>query len=130
MIRSRQKNIFPNLIFSKFFVVFCLFLFIFILLGVAKGTIKSHKVNAEVAQLQAEIARLEAQNKDFEQLIKYLNTDTFIEQEAKLKLGLKKEDENLVIIPDSEIPLDKDKEKIFENKSKTNPEKWWAYFLE
>jgi cell division protein FtsB len=127
MQERRTKHIFPDLIFSKFFVVFCLFLFIFILFGLAKGTLKSHKVNAEVGQLQAEINRLESQNQDFEQLVKYLNTDTFIEQEAKLKLGLKKENENLVIIPDSEIPVKGNL--AIKDENKTNPEKWWAYFF-
>lgn len=127
MQERRTKHIFPDLIFSKFFVIFCLFLFIFILFGLAKGTIKAHRVNAEVGQLQTEIARLEAQNQDFEQLVKYLNTDTFIEQEAKLKLGLKKENENLVIIPDSEVSAAGGNKVDVENK--TNPAKWWAYFF-
>jgi cell division protein FtsB len=127
MQERRTKHIFPDLIFSKFFVIFCLFVFLFILFGLAKGTIRSHKVSAEVVQLQTEINRLENQNQDFEQLVKYLNTDTFIEQEAKLKLGLKKENENLIIIPDSEIPTKGD---IAANvKDKSNPEKWWAYFF-
>lgn len=127
MQERRKKHIFPDLIFSKFFVVFCLFLFIFILFGLAKGMLRSHKVSAEVSQLETEINRLEKQNQDFDQLVKYLNTDTFIEQEAKLKLGLKKANENLVIIPDSEIP---DKEDIVVNlENKSNPEKWWAYFF-
>jgi len=127
MQERRQKHIFPDLIFSKFFVVFCLFLFIFLLFGLAKGTIRSYRVNAEVDQLQSEINRLDKQNQDFEQLVKYLNTDTFIEQEAKLKLGLKKANENLVIIPDSEIPI-KEKNAVTEE-NKSNPEKWWAYFF-
>ena len=128
MQERRTKHIFPDLIFSKFFVVFCLFLFIFILFGLAKGTLKSHKVSAEVDQLQAEINRLETQNQDFEQLVKYLNTDTFIEQEAKLKLGLKKANENLVIIPDSEIPGSFDAKKT-EAAATSNLEKWLAYFF-
>jgi cell division protein FtsB len=128
MQERRQKHIFPDLIFSKFFVVFCLFVFIFILFGLAKGTLKSHKVNAEVDQLQTEINRLEAQNQDFDQLVKYLNTDTFIEQEAKLKLGLKKANENLVIIPDSEIPV-KGAVNSEDIENKSNPAKWWAYFF-
>lgn len=127
MQERRTKHIFPDLIFSKFFVVFCLFLFLIILFGLAKGTIKSHKVSAEVQQLQQEINRLDSQNQDFEQLVKYLNTDTFIEQEAKLKLGLKKANENLVIIPDSEIPVNEIN--VNEDENKTNPTKWWAYFF-
>jgi len=127
MQERRKKHIFPDLIFSKFFVVFCLFLFIILLFGLAKGIIKSNQVSAEAKQLQDDISRLDKQNQDFAQLEKYLNTDTFIEQEAKLKLGLKKENENLVIIPDSEISV-KDT-KVGNEQTKSNPAKWWAYFF-
>lgn len=128
MQERRIKHIFPDLIFSKFAVVLALFLFLIILFGLVKGTIRSHQVNAEVTQLQDQISRLNKQNQDFNDLIKYLNTDTFIEQEAKLKLGLKKEDENVVIIPNSEINT-----KIDLPTSQTqasNPQKWWQYFFD
>ncbi len=127
MFERRKKNIFPDLIFSKFFLVFCLFILIIILVGVVNGTVKNYKVNSEVAGLQTEIARLEKQNQDFGQLVKYLNSDIFIEQEAKLKLGLKKEGENLVVIPDQALPTQTDTQKDVQVLS--NPAKWWAYFF-
>ncbi|MCX6740407.1 MAG: septum formation initiator family protein [Candidatus Parcubacteria bacterium] len=127
MLIRRNKKIFPDLIFSKFFLVFCLFLFLFILGGLAKGSVRNYRIDSDIVLLQDEIAHLNKQNRDFEELVKYLKTDTFIEQEAKLKLGLKKENENLVIIPNSEILASEENKVVEENKS--NPEKWWAYFF-
>jgi len=127
-MRERRKNklILSDLIFSKFFLIFCVALFLAILFGLANGTIKNYKVDTEIQDLQTEIKSLEGQNQDFSQLINYLKSESFIEQEAKLKLGLKKPGENMVVIPQAEANSDS-AEKV--NEQLTNPAKWWFYFF-
>ena len=71
----------------NFFLFFLFVLFLAVLFGLAKGTIKSYQVDSEVLQLKGDISRLEDPNQDFKQLVNYLKTDSFIEQEAKLKMG-------------------------------------------
>jgi cell division protein FtsB len=125
--RRSKRHILPDLIFSKFFLIFCVFLFVAVLFFLAKGTIKNHQVNTEVADLEADIIQLTKQNQEFEQLINYLKTDSYIEQEAKLKMGYKKPGENLVIIPQQEMKVAMQPE---ENINKlSNPAKWWFYFF-
>jgi len=125
--RRERKSILPDLIFSKFFLIVFVVLFVVVLFALAKGTIKSHKVNGEIADLENDIKRLENENQEFTQLIDYLETDSYIEQEAKITMGYKKEGENLVIIPSEEFnTADKQTEEV-DNKS--NPAKWWAYFF-
>jgi len=127
-MRERRKKILPDLIFSKFFLIFCIVLFLFILFNLAKGTIKNFKVDSEIKDLKNEVSNLERQNQEYSQLINYFKSENFIEQEAKLKLGLKKEGENLVVIPQNESGTS------IENSSKdndqlSNPRKWWIYFF-
>jgi cell division protein FtsL len=123
----RKKSIFPDLLFSKFFLIFCVVIFLVVLFYLAQGTIKTYKVNSEITDLQNDINRLEKQNQDLGQLISYLKSDAFIEQEAKLKLGLKKPGENLVVIPQvNETKIDNSE---VTNKELTNPAKWWVYFF-
>jgi cell division protein FtsB len=125
--RRSSKSILPDLIFSKFFLIFFVIIFIAVLFGLAKGTVKNHLVNNEMSDLEKDIIQLEKENQEFAQLINYLKTDSFIEQEAKLKLGYKKEGENLIIIPNGEFNPE---EVNNETKDKTsNPSKWWAYFF-
>lgn len=123
----RKKSIFPDLLFSKFFLIFCVIIFLVVLFYLAKSTVRSYKVNSEIADLQNDIIHLEKQNEDLGQLISYLKSDTFIEQEAKLKLGLKKPGENLVVIPGQTDSGNNDKE--IQNIPQTNPARWWAYFF-
>jgi cell division protein FtsL len=128
MKERRKRQFLPDLFYSKFFLFFCVAIFFAILFGVAKGTIKNYKVDYEVQDLQKEISNLERQNQEFSQLISYLKSENFIEQEAKLKLGLKKSGENLVVIPQiAETSQVKEGENI--NQQLSNPAKWWVYFF-
>lgn len=125
--RRRQKSILPDLFFSKFFLIFCVALFLAILFGLANGTVKNYKVDSEIGDLQGEIKSLEGQNQDFSQMINFLKSENFIEQEAKLKLGLSKPGEKLVIIPQSGNAINTNQNK--ESANLPNPSKWWAYFF-
>ena len=128
MTRRDTKAILPDLIFSKFFLVFCVFLFLVILFGLAKGTIKNYKVDTEIENLQDEINNLERQNQELGQLIDYLKSDAFVEQEAKLKFGYKKSGETLVVIPNQEVQETADAI-IPIPEELANPYKWWLYFF-
>ena len=123
----RKKSLFPDLLFSKFFLIFCVVIFLVVLFYLAKGTVRSYKVNLEITDLENEINYLAKQNQDLGQLISYLKSDTFIEQEAKLKLGLKKPGENLVVMP--QLDDAQTENNVSANKETTNSAKWWAYFF-
>jgi cell division protein FtsB len=64
---------------------------------------KRSQLDKEVAQLKAELTRNEAQNSDFKKMIAYLESDQFVEEQAKLNLNLKKDGEKVVSI--KELPL-------------------------
>lgn len=125
--RRKNKIFFSDLILSKFFLISCLVIFFVILFGLAKGTIKNHQVNSDIKDLEDQVKGLSKQNQEFNQLIEFLKSDAYIEQEAKLKLGLKKSGENLVVIPQPEsnsLP-----HLSQEDKNQANPIKWWTYFF-
>lgn len=101
--------------------------FVIVLFSLAKGTVKNHQVNNEIVDLQEDIKRLEKENQEFTQLIEYLETDSYIEQEAKITMGYKKEGENLVIIPSAEFDTENNSKE--DKNEKSNPAKWWDYFF-
>lgn len=128
-LRRKKKNFLVDLIFSKFFLLICVVLFFVIVFALGKGTIKNYKVDSEIEDLKAEISELEKQNQEYNQLISFLNSSAFIEQEAKLKLGYKKPGEQVVIIPG--IENKKAESEGFEQQIEklSNPQKWWLYFF-
>lgn len=64
------------------------------------------KINSEVNSLKMEITRLQEDQSRMNSLINYLNTDMYIEEEARKKLQLRKAGERLVVVQNSsDAPL-------------------------
>ena len=85
-------------------------------------------VNSEVRTLRDELALLETNNVDLSELIDYLNSTAYIEAKARRDLGLKKEGEGAVIIPDvTEMVIRSNQQDSDPNRS--NIKKWWDYFF-
>jgi hypothetical protein len=82
--------------------------------------------------LEEEIAKLERNNKDLDELVNYLQTDSFKEKEAKEKLNLIKEGEQLVLVKGNnakkeEIVKEKELAEVAIKHSKAYW--WWHYFF-
>jgi cell division protein FtsB len=125
--RGKDRNIFSNLIFSKFFLGLCVIVLFAVLLGLAKGSVKNYQINSEIDDLKDDINNLEQKNQELSELIKYLNSSDFIEQEAKMKLGYKKPGEQVVVIARDKSNEEKNQAASIEEVS--NPQKWWNYFF-
>jgi len=118
-------------------------LLIIILIGIPlfSNIKKQFEVNDEKNKLEEEIAKLEGKNTELEGLIGYLNSDEFIEEQAKLNLNYKKEGESVVIIKDEDVQIKKTEEtsnSIYNikgleeaNRKKETPnyKKWLNYFF-
>lgn len=118
-------------IFSSKLVLLAVFV-LAILLGLAAGKsfLKKYQINREIKNLEAEINKLESSNRELSDLIQYLNSDFFVEQEARLKLGLQKPGEKVMVIPSQTTGnLANIQEKEYTNKELNNPQKWWRYFF-
>lgn len=114
---------------------------LFILLGVAllffvgfkysKEAYKQKQVNKEVAELQAEIDKLNQDNKNLQGLIDYFQTEEFKEKETKDKLNLVKEGEKLVLIKEKEIAVEttNNRKEIEITLNRPNYYWWWYYFF-
>lgn len=112
---------------------------IFISLG--REAIMNHRIDAEIERLQHEADTLSARNTDLQAWKKTFQTESAIEQEARLKLGLKKPGETLVVVQDTKraaVPSDDPSpapavlgvvSEQEESESLANAKKWWYYFF-
>jgi len=119
---------------NKLFFLIGIIILVLAAISLAKSFTQSHQVNQEISGLEEEIVTLEQGNLGLEKLIEYFNSDAYIEEKARLDLGLKKEGEKLVIVSDQNTKqknnsenLAEDEEKLDQNAS--NPKKWWHYFF-
>lgn len=99
------------------------------------------EIDKEIQSLKQEISELENKNQDLEELTKYLQSDQFVEEQARMNLGLKKKGEEVVVIKEEEGKvagafaknnnIDSNKNKADKKQSRqfSNWEKWWDYFF-
>jgi cell division protein FtsB len=116
---------------SKIFLIINLIILVLLSVGLGKRIIEQRGVRQEIAALEKEIENLENKNRELSELLKYLNTDSFLEEEARLKLSLQKPGESVVIIPEKDL-LNKTQVENFKNETDrkdTNLHKWWNYFF-
>lgn len=108
---------------------------IFIVFRMSHQAEKQNSINDEIAKLQQQASELEGENQDLQEMIAYLKTDDFKEKEAKDKLNLIKEGEQMILV----------KENVFAGKAGLESEEknqgpelvvhrenyyyWWHYFF-
>jgi cell division protein FtsB len=62
---------------------------------------KTSAIDDEINALKTEAARAQAQNSGFKKMVQYLQSNQFVEEQAKLKMGLKQEGEKVVVVTTS-----------------------------
>ena len=112
-----------------------LFLFGYLVLAIVQVMWRNHTISIETVHLESQIAQLEQENHELENLIAYLNTRSFQEKEARRKLGFKKPDEKVIFIP-QERSLELGTEIISEEEQTqqeegvtTNYQKWLEFIF-
>ncbi|HNW20230.1 MAG TPA: septum formation initiator family protein, partial [bacterium] len=114
---------------------------IFILTGLVKNIRQVFGVKSEITQLEAEIKRLDKKNQEVADLVDYLDSKEFLEEEARLKFDLRQPNEQIIVIKQSDSSTDAadhsansvfdlpapQKEKVAISR---NPSLWFKYFFD
>lgn len=82
---------------KTFFVVFLLIL-IALSVPLVKNIGNRRRINQEIKSLEAEIKLTDSKNNDLNKLISYLESDQYLEEQARLNMGLKKDGEEVVVL--------------------------------
>ncbi|MDO8260908.1 MAG: septum formation initiator family protein [Candidatus Magasanikbacteria bacterium] len=104
-----------------------------------KNIKKQYAINSEINELHKEIAEHEAKNINLKDKFKYLESDQFANEQAKINLNYKKEGEEVVVI--KSLATNKTEDTNSNNKNnpgntdnnneekRANPVLWWRYFF-
>ncbi len=127
----------------RFLVFVSLFAAVFLSVALGRETVRRRAIDAEIRSLQTQVDTLAARNTEISQLQSALQTESFIEREARLKLGLKKPGESMVVIqdqdrarrdtalsPNADDPLDLVIDDASSAPALGNASKWWYYFFD
>ncbi|MEA3272556.1 MAG: septum formation initiator family protein [Patescibacteria group bacterium] len=111
---------------AMFCVVFIILVFVSI--SLVREIARNRIIDTEIKKIEDEAERLEVKNLEILELVKELEDTDFLEKEARLKLGLQKPGENVVVIN----RIGQEKQIFGESDSlnnKINPVRWRYYFF-
>jgi len=95
---KKSKLFFSSLSKPKLLTLGFVVLIILISFPLVRNIRQRREASLEIQKLQAEIGRVEGQNKDLNNLIGYLQSEQFAEEQARLNLNLKKPGEKVLVI--------------------------------
>lgn len=138
MLNRNNKNSGGKILFNqKFLALAGVVIIVLISIPLAKNISRRYEIDQEIKEMQREITELESKNSGLSGVISYLESDQFIEEQARLQLGLKKRGEEVAVIKESEgageFLINKEGDldgSINSNELISNAAKWWRYFFE
>ncbi len=146
MFSNKRKSLINKTLFNQVtLAILGLMILTAISYPLAKNISKQKELNKEIEELEQEITDLESKNLELTGLIEYIESDQFVQEQARLNLNYKKEGEKVVVIKDKVEEIN-NKEKVDNSNNKTiynirglgkieaekeinNPVRWWRYFL-
>jgi len=111
-------------------------LILFFAFNVGQEILKRKAIEAEIKSLENEIGKLETDKDDLSKLLAYVETDSFIKNEARDKLNLVESGENVVVIPDIDAAAQDASSSPDVSVSlaagipDSNLKRWWEYFFD
>ena len=126
---------------SRITLFFLLLGFIWLVLSVVNVYYRKYKINKEIDNLKAQIGNAERSNQQISEMIDYLDSQSFLEKEAREKLNMKKPGEEVVIIEplkdslttQNSQPQKEENKDILPasavKKMESNFSKWWKFFF-
>lgn len=133
-MRSRTRKSKKKLVSNKIIFIVLIVILFFTATSLYRNIQKNKQINEEIEILRSQADTLQKNNIEMRELVEYFNSSAFIEERARIDLGLKKPGENVVIIPDIETSpfvAQKEQEKLLqiEQKQQSNILKWWQFLF-
>ncbi|MFH0840873.1 MAG: septum formation initiator family protein [bacterium] len=134
MIEKEKSTLAKFLTGQIFLTLICLSVLFIIIKPMITNIRQKQRINEEIKALQVEIEKAEAKNSDFQKMLDYLESDQFVEEQARLNMSLKREGEKVAVVQDvraeeetaqpPRVPQAVDKVGLV-----NNLEKWISYFF-
>ena len=112
---------------------------VFLGINLVKEIVNRHQIDEKIRQYKLDVVKLENENAEIDRLIDSWTTSSQLEKEARLKLGLKKPGENVVLITRDNNPgtnniINQDSQVLGRvvvagDNQDPNYKKWWIYFF-
>ena len=133
MKEKDNSTVYERLLKSRIFFIFLIPIFLALLIGIFQQFYHRYQVKKDLSKLNTEIANFNKQKEDLNNLLDYYKNESNLENEARVRLNLKKEGEKVVIILPTATSTEKSggiNSQGFENiENLPNYKQWWHYFF-
>ena len=132
-IDNKQKVDFKKRFFSsRLFLFIMLGIAVVVAVGYARAYYQDYKIKQEIKSLQDEVSSLQKKKIQSLDLLKYVSSTAYTEDQARIELNMKKPGENVVFVNNSENS-DKQAVDVYQEVDSgqfvSNPLKWLYYFI-
>jgi cell division protein FtsB len=109
-----------------------LLVIVLLIVSLTRNITKTIDVQKRIEKKENEIQKLEDKNQELREELRILTSDEYTEKQLRNKLGLAKEGEYVIVLPDEEVLRNLIPEKEKEEETLPPPawEKWLNLFLE
>jgi len=128
MKEKDKPTIYKRLLKSRIFFIFLIPIFIALLFGISQQFYYRYQVQTKLNELNAEVANYKKQKEDLTKLIEYYQDTSNLENEARVRLNLKKEGEKVVIILPAATSTNENAVSDGDE-NMPNYKQWWYYFF-
>ncbi len=130
MKEKDNLTIYEKLVRSRIFFIVLIPIFLALLVGIFQQFYHRYQVKKDLGKLDAEIANFNKQKEDLNNLLDYYKNESYLENEARVRLNLKKEGEEVVIILPTATSTESDKiSSQRDTENMPNYKQWWRYFF-
>lgn len=127
MIQRPRQTFWGRFYNSNVFIIILSLFLIFSLFKVGKELIKRHAINQEIGDLNKQLTAVSQEKDKLKDLISYLETDKYVEEQARLQLNLSKPGEKRIDLTSDQNNQVTEMSNTEEDL--TNWRKWFNYFF-
>src|SRR3989344_52563 len=128
-----NTTIYQKLLKSKIFFIFLIPILLALVISIFQKLYYRYEIKGELDKLNTEIADLNKQKENLNQMVDYYKNESNLEKEARVRLNLKKEGEKVVIILPQATSTGENSETISQFsddiRNLPNYKQWWHYFF-
>lgn len=126
-MREKQNKSFWSAVYnSNIFIAILLVVLVLSILKVGKELARRHQINKEIQYLNQQLEDAKLNKGKLDNLISYLQTDQYVEEQARLQLNLSKPGEKRIDLSQSEKSAN---QIVNSNNDLSNWQKWFSYFF-
>lgn len=125
-----QNSILRRFFESKLYLALGVAVLLLLSFSFMRAYYQNRQIKLEIRRMESEVARLEGEKFNLDEMLKYVGTDAFVDEKARTELNLIKEGEKVMVINRiAGEPVGQSENKVVESSIVSNPRKWWNYFF-